>query len=118
MSWAVLAGAGLALLAWYGIGAAWASSVARHQPELRDSVQGGRYGWRCPRCGSVQAPACRVRGCGGPLVWVQRGTRVMCTRCHRNLVAHPMLFRQAPTAWPARCRRCGWMGVVREWKVG
>jgi hypothetical protein len=28
-----------------------------------------------------------------------------------------MLFRQTPRPRRARCRRCGWIGVVREWKI-
>lgn len=107
----------LVLLAWYGVASAWASSVARHQPELHETVQGRRYGWRCPKCGHVEAPVCRVGNCGGPLVWVQRQTRIKCARCHRYFIPHPMLFRQTPRPRYARCRQCGWIGIVRDWKL-
>lgn len=112
-----LAGIALLLLLWYLVGLAWASSISTHKLELREQVVQTRYGWRCPRCGRVEAPSCRVNKCGGPLVWVQRGTRIKCARCHRYLVAHPMLFRQTPRPARRRCRQCGWSGVVKDWQV-
>jgi len=114
---AVIAVGGVLALLWYLAAAAWASSVARHRPELHEGVQRTRYGWRCPKCGDISAPACKVNNCGGPLVWSQRDTRIKCTRCHRYFIAHPMLFRQIPRPRRTRCRHCGWIGVVREWKV-
>jgi len=108
---------GLALLVWYGVATLWAASISTHRPELHESVQGARYGWRCPRCGRVYAPACKVNRCGGPLVWVQRETRIKCARCHRYFIAHPMLFRQAPRPRPMLCRQCRWAGMVRDWKI-
>jgi len=109
---------GALLLLWYTVAMAWASSVARHQPELRESAQQVRYGWRCPRCGRTYSPSCKVDKCGGPLVWVQRGTRIKCARCHRCFIAHPMLFRQTPRARRMWCRQCNWVGVVKDWKIG
>lgn len=109
---------GAALLLWYAAATAWASSVARHQPELRESARQVRYGWRCPRCGRTHTPSCKADKCGGPLVWVQRGTRIKCARCHRYFIAHPMLFRQAPRPRPMWCRQCMWVGVVRSWRIG
>ena len=111
-------GVGLALLLWYGAAMVWAASVSTHQPELHESVQGARYGWKCPRCGRTQAPACKVKRCGGPLVWVQRGSRIKCARCHRQLVAHPMLFRRTPRPRRMWCSRCRRLVVVRDWKIG
>ena len=114
----VLAGAaGVLLILWYALAMAWSSSVAKHRPELHGTVQRTRYGWKCPRCGRVHVPACKVNKCGGPLVWVQRETRIKCTRCYRHFVAHPMLFRQLPRPRPMWCRQCNWIGVVRDWKV-
>jgi transcription elongation factor Elf1 len=108
---------GVLLLLWYLVAAAWASSVARHNPELHEGVQRSRYGWRCPQCGTMTAPSCTVNKCGGPLVWVQRETRIKCSRCHRYLIAHPMLFQQVPRPGRARCRQCGWSGLIKEWKI-
>ncbi len=113
----VLAGVALAGLLWYGLATAWASSVAKQSMELREQVVQVRYGWRCPRCGHVEAPSCKVNNCGGPLVWVQRGTRIKCARCHRYFIPHPMLFRQTPRPRRMRCPQCGWRGVVTDWKV-
>jgi DNA-directed RNA polymerase subunit RPC12/RpoP len=107
---------GLALL-WYALAMAWASSVSKHQPQLHESVQ-RRYGWRCARCGRVSAPSCRVGNCGGPLVWVQRETRIKCARCHRYFIAHPMLFRQRPRARRMWCRQCKSVVLVKDWKIG
>jgi DNA-directed RNA polymerase subunit RPC12/RpoP len=105
------------LLLWYGVAKAWSSSVALHQPELHEGSQRLRFGWCCPRCAHTTAPACKVVQCGGPLVWVQQGTRIKCVRCHRYFIAHPMLFRQTPRPRHVRCRRCGWIGVIKDWKV-
>ncbi len=113
----VLAGAALVGALWYLVAMAWASSVSKQSLELREQVIQTRYGWRCPRCGHTEAPSCRVNNCGGPLVWVQRGTRIKCARCHRYFVAHPMLFRQTPRPRRQRCPQCGWVGVVTDWKV-
>jgi DNA-directed RNA polymerase subunit RPC12/RpoP len=112
-----LVGGGFLLLGWYLVAQAWAASVAKHRPELHEAIQRSRYGWRCPNCGQVEAPACQVNNCGGPLVWVQGETRIKCSRCHRYLIPHPMLFRQTPRPRRRRCPRCGWRGKVREWKV-
>ncbi len=118
MSLYVLGGAVAVVLAgWYAVAMAWASSVAKHQPDLSDAVHQIRYGWKCKRCGRVHAPACSVGKCGGPLVWVQKGTRIKCARCHTYLVAHPMLFRQTPRPRRILCRYCKWIGVVKDWKV-
>jgi len=134
----LLAGIGLVVLLWYLVAMAWAASVAKHEPELRDQMVQVRFGWRCPRCGRLEAPSCRVRvgaaaegrapepgrapvgkvsKCGGPLVWVQRATRIKCARCHRYFIAQPMLFRQTPRPGRRRCHQCGWSGVVKDWKV-
>jgi len=113
----LLAGIGLVVLLWYLAAMAWAASVAKHQPELRDQLVQVRFGWRCPRCGRLEAPSCKVGKCGGPLVWVQRGTRIKCSRCHRYFIPHPMLFRQTPRPGRRRCRQCGWSGVVKDWTV-
>lgn len=107
----------VAILLWYLAGQAWASSVARHEPDLREQALQTRYGWRCPRCGRTQAPFCRVNRCGGPLVWVQQGTRIKCARCHRYLIPHPMLFRQTPRPRRKHCPQCGWQGVIRDWTI-
>lgn len=114
----VLVPVGIVLLIWYALGMAWASSVSLHRPELHESVQQTRFGWRCPKCGHTEAPACRVRNCGGPLVWVQRGTRIKCARCHRYFIPHPMLFRQTPRPRRVRCPQCSWKGVIADWRVG
>jgi hypothetical protein len=113
----VLAALGVVTLAWYLLGQAWASSIARHQPDLREQAVQTRYGWRCPRCGRTEAPSCTINRCGGPLVWVQRGSRIKCARCHRYFIPHPMLFRQKPLPRRKRCAQCGWTGVVKDWTV-
>ena len=105
------------LLIWVVAAMFWASSIARHNPELREGAGQKRYGWRCPRCRNVDAPACRENNCGGALVWVQRDTRVKCARCHRNFIANPFLFRQNPGAKYMRCRKCGWTGKVTNWNL-
>ncbi len=117
--WIYVAGGavGLALLLWYALGAAWAASIAKHRPELRDTVQQVRYGWKCPRCGRAYAPVCKVGKCGGPLVWVQGATRIKCARCHRYFVAHPMLFRQVPRPRRVWCRQCRSLVLVSNWKL-
>ncbi len=99
----VVAAAGL----WYAVASVWASSVAKHNPDLREGAGEIRYGWRCPRCGRVEAPMCKINKCGGPLVWVQRGARIKCARCHRNYVFSPMFFRQTPAAARAIRPRAG-----------
>jgi len=109
--------AGLLLVSWYLIATLWAASVAKHRPELHEAVQRSRYGWRCSQCGHMEAPACKVNNCGGPLVWVQKETRIKCSRCHRYFIPHPMLFRQTPRPRRVRCRQCGRKGLVREWKI-
>jgi transcription elongation factor Elf1 len=110
-------GAAVLLVLWFLVAGVWASSVAQHKPELHEGVQRSRYGWRCPQCGHMAAPSCKVNKCGGPLVWVQRETRIKCARCHRYLIAHPMLFQQIPRPGRARCRQCGWSGRIKEWKI-
>ena len=107
----------LLLLVWYLVATAWASSVAVQRQELHGTAQRTRFGWRCPRCGHTEAPACKAANCGGPLVWVQQGTRIKCARCHRYFIAHPMLFRQTPRPRRVRCRQCGWIGLIKDWKV-
>ncbi len=106
---------GLAL--WYLIGQAWASSVAQHNPELREGAGQERYGWRCTRCGAIQAPVCPVKKCGGPLVWVQHNTRIKCARCHFVLIPHPMLFRSLPKPRKVHCRQCGWRGKISDFRI-
>lgn len=118
MYYLVLIPAAVLLVVWYLVGKAWAASVAKHRPVLHESAQQVRYGWRCPKCGHTEAPSCRVNNCGGPLVWVQRQTRIKCARCHRYLIAHPMLFRQTPRPRRVRCRQCRRWGLVRDWKLG
>jgi hypothetical protein len=108
---------GAVLLGWYAVATAWASSVAKHQPDLGGSAPQVRYGWCCARCSRVHVPVCKASKCGGPLVWVQRGTRIKCARCHRYFIAHPMLFRQTPRPRRMWCRYCKTTGVVRDWKV-
>jgi len=103
---------------WLLLALGWASSVARHTPELRDSAQQIRYGWRCPRCGKTHTPNCKVNNCGGPLVWVQRGTSIKCARCHRRFIAHPLLFRLTPCARPMWCNGCKKVSLIRDWKIG
>ena len=114
----LLAGAAVAVVGWYAVARMWAASVAKHRPELHEGVQRYRYGWRCPQCGNMEAPACKVNNCGGPLVWVQRNARIKCSRCHRYFIPHPMLFRQTPRPRRVRCRKCGWRGVVKDWRIG
>lgn len=109
---------GAAAVLWILLALAWASSVARHTPELRDSVQQVRYGWKCPRCGRTHTPVCRVSKCGGPLVWVQRSTTIKCARCHRRFIAHPFLFRRTPRARRMWCRACNAISLITDWKVG
>jgi hypothetical protein len=106
-----------AAVVWVLLALGWASSVSRHTPELRDSVIQVRYGWKCPKCGRSHAPSCRVNKCGGPLVWVQRGTSIKCARCHRRFVAHPLLFSQTPKPWLKWCNGCKRISLIREWKV-
>ena len=113
----VFGAAGLALIVWYLLATTWAASVAKHQPDLRESVQQTRYGWKCPRCGRTYAPLCKVGNCRGPLVWVQGETRIKCARCHRYFVSHPMLFRQTPRPRRVWCARCRSLVLVREWKI-
>ncbi len=102
---------------WILLALGWASSVARHSPELRDSGQQVRYGWHCRRCGKTHAPVCRMSRCGGPLVWVQGETTIKCARCHRRFIAHPMLFRLTPITRPAWCSGCNRITIVGEWKI-
>lgn len=113
----VLVVVGLVLVAWYAVAQAWAASLAKHEPELHESALRTRLGWSCPRCGHTYAPACKAEKCGGALVWVHRGTRINCARCHRHFIAHPMLFRQTPRPRWVRCPQCRWSGVVKSWKV-
>jgi len=115
--WYVLGFTAGGLAVWYAIAAAWASSVSKHNPDLREGAGQLRYGWRCPRCGNMEAPACSVNRCGGPLVWVQRNTRIKCARCHRSFVPHPMLFRVTPRARFKHCRKCGWRGKITDFKL-
>jgi len=103
---------------WVLLALGWASSVARHTPELRDSAQQIRYGWRCPRCGKTHTPNCKANNCGGPLVWVQRGTTIKCARCHRRFIAHPLLFSLAPRPRPMWCNGCKKISLIRDWKIG
>jgi len=114
----LLSGAvGLALILWYAVAMAWAASVSKHRPDLRGSVKQTRYGWRCPRCGRVHAPACTVGNCGGPLVWTQQQTRIKCSRCHRYFIPHPMLFRQTPRPRRMWCGQCKSVVLVKDWKL-
>jgi hypothetical protein len=113
----VLGGVAAAAGLWYAVASVWASSVSKHNPDLREGAGEIRYGWRCPRCGRVEAPVCKFNNCGGPLVWVQRGARIKCARCHRNYVFSPMLFRQTPGPATRHCRQCGWKGKITNWKV-
>lgn len=113
----LIAGLIIALSIWVAAAVFWASSVAKHNPELRESAGSVRYGWRCPRCSRMEAPSCKVNKCGGALVWVQRGTRIKCSRCHRNYVASPLLFRQVPGPKRMTCRQCGWSGTITDWRV-
>jgi transcription elongation factor Elf1 len=106
-----------AVALWYAVASAWAASVRTHNPDLREGAGQIRYGWRCPRCGRLEAPSCQVRKCGGPLVWVSRNTRIRCSRCHRGFVAHPMLFREAPRRRKMHCRQCGWSGRISHWRL-
>jgi hypothetical protein len=108
----------LAAVAWIGLALSWAASVARHRPDLHDSGQQQRYGWKCPRCGKTHAPTCRVKGCGGPLVWVQRDTAIKCARCHRRFVAHPFLFRMTPRPRQMWCDGCRGLSKITDWKIG
>lgn len=103
---------------WVLLALAWASSVARHTPELRDSVRQIRYGWNCPKCGRTHAPSCRINNCGGPLVWVQRGTSIKCARCHRRFIPHPLLFRLTPRPRRMWCGSCKSVSLVTNWKLG
>jgi hypothetical protein len=112
----VIGGAAAAVAGWYAVATAWASSVAKHQPDLRDMAQ-TRYGWRCTKCGYAHTPTCKAGDCGGPLVWVQQGTRIKCARCHRYFVAHPMLFRQTPRPRRMFCSKCKSVVMVKEFKV-
>ncbi len=118
LTYVVSGAVGLALVLWYAAAMTWAASVSKHRPELRDTVQRTRYGWKCPRCGRTHAPSCRVKGCGGPLVWVQHETRIKCARCHRYLIAHPMLFRQTPRPRRVWCAQCKSLVLIRDWKIG
>ncbi len=115
--WYVVAVAAGGLAIWYGLATSWASSVSKHNPDLREGAGQARYGWRCPKCGRVEAPSCTVNRCGGPLVWVAKGTKIKCSRCHRILVAHPMLFRETPRPRTVRCRQCGWSGKMAGFKL-
>lgn len=113
-----VAGGIAALVAiWYAVAMVWASSVAKHRPELHATGQQTRYGWRCPRCGRIHAPTCKVGNCGGALVWVQRDTRIKCARCHRYFIPHPMLFRQTPVARYLWCNGCHHFVKVSHWKL-
>ena len=114
----VVGGAAGALVTWYAVASAWAASIAKHRPELRQTVLQVRYGWQCGRCGHTHTPVCKAGNCGGPLVWVQNGTRIKCARCHRYFIPHPMLFRQTPRPRRMLCTRCKWIGTIKEWKVG
>ena len=102
----VLAMAFAAAALWIVVGLSWAASVARHTPELRESTQQVRYGWRCPKCGKTHSPTCKADRCGGPLVWVQKGASIKCARCHRRFIAHPLLFRRTPRSRPMWCSGC------------
>lgn len=117
MIYYALAALGVVILVWYLVGQAWASSIAQHEPDLREQAVQTRYGWRCPRCGRTEAPSCTIHRCGGPLVWVQRGSRIKCARCHRRFIPHPMFFRQTPLPRRKRCAQCGWTGVVKDWTL-
>jgi uncharacterized CHY-type Zn-finger protein len=108
----------VAAVLWIVLALGWASSVARHSPELRDSVQQIRYGWRCPRCGKTYTPGCKINKCGGPLVWVQRATTIKCARCHRRFIPHPFLFKLTPRARRMWCGGCRKISVIRDWKIG
>ncbi len=105
------------VLLWVVLALGWASSVARHNPELRDSVQQVRYGWKCPKCGRVHTPSCKVGKCGGALVWVQRGTSIKCARCHRRFIPHPLLFSLTPRPRPMWCGACKSISLITNWKV-
>jgi DNA-directed RNA polymerase subunit RPC12/RpoP len=113
----LLAGIGVLLPLWYVAAQLWAASVAKHRPELHEGVQRARYGWRCSNCGHVEAPACKVNQCGGPLIWVQHETRIKCARCHRYFIPHPMWFRQTPRPRRTRCRQCHRFVLVKDWKI-
>jgi len=114
--WPTLA-AILLLLLWYLISHFWADSIRHQRPVLYDSVSQRRYGWRCPRCGSVFPPLCGHGGCRGPLMWTGAQGRILCGRCGRHFVCHPWLFHEAPLPWPRYCRRCAWFGMIRHWQV-
>ncbi len=107
-----------AALLWVLLALSWASSVARHTPELREAPQQVRYGWRCPQCGKTYTPTCKVNKCGGALVWVQKGTTIKCARCHRRFIAHPFLFKTTPRPRRMWCGACKKIGLITEWKVG
>lgn len=110
--------AAAAVILWALLALAWASSVSRHRPELRESTQQVRYGWECPKCGRTHAPNCKASRCGGPLVWVQRGATIKCARCHRRFIPHPFLFRMIPRARPMWCGGCKSINIIRNWKLG
>lgn len=102
---------------WVVVAMAWASSISQHNPDLREGAGQIRYGWRCPKCGRMEAPSCEVNKCGGPLVWVQRNTKIKCSRCHRNFIAHPLLFRETPRPRTMHCRQCNWSGKIADFRL-
>jgi len=108
---------GAAVVLWGLVSLAWASSAARHTPELRESIRQIRYGWKCPKCGRVHAPNCKVNKCGGPLVWVQRGASIKCARCHRRFIPHPFLFRLTPRPRRMWCNACKSIRLITDWKL-
>jgi len=109
--------AAVLLVGWVLLALAWTSSVSQHTPELRETAQQVRYGWKCPKCGRAHAPTCKINKCGGPLVWVQRGKTIKCARCHRRLVPHPFLFSLVPKPRLMWCGSCRRVSLIREWKV-
>ena len=108
--------AGAAAL-WYLVASVWASSVRTHNPDLREGAGQIRYGWRCPRCGRMEAPSCRVKKCGGPLVWITRKTKIRCSRCAIGFVAHPLLFRETPRPRKLHCSQCGNTWRNTNWRL-
>ena len=108
---------GAAAVVWALVALAWASSVSRHTPELRESIRQIRYGWKCPKCGRIHAPICKVNKCGGPLVWVQRGASIKCSRCHRRFIPHPFLFKLTPRPRRMWCSSCKSIGLITDWKL-
>ena len=106
----------LMILLWYLVSHSWTESVRNQQQVLHDGMTNRRYGWRCVRCGKVYLAKCGQNRCQGALMWVG-GKNIICSRCSRQFVAHPWLFRKEPISWPHRCKSCGWTGIVRQWEV-